>query len=231
MRTTKYSETSIIARVLTREKGVQSIIVRGVRSSKSKNKAAIWHPGNILDFVLYFQSGKNLKSIKEFKLNFIYQRIHGDMYRSALLMFLTEVLNAILKEEDDLEDTEIYEFIENQYFRLDEEKLPDPNFHLQFMLQLSQYLGIYPKDNYSPEKPNFNYAEGVFSDQNGTQVLNAQISANLNKLMKGEKAEFTTSDRSELIEALLSYFRNQLGAFAAIKSHVVLHQVFGKGYL
>lgn len=226
LKTTKYSETSIIARVFTREKGVQSIMLKGVRSAKAKNKAAIWHPGNLLEMVLYFQSGKNLKNVKEYKLYQFYQNIHGDMLRSALLMFLTEVLNAVLNEEDDLEDTEIYEFIESQYLQLNDNAQPDANFHLRFLLDLSQYLGIYPKDDFSNQTPYFNFSEGSFSSTKSIQALEQVASENLYKLMSNQKTELNANQRAEIIDGLLHYYRFQLGDLAPIRSHLILHQVF-----
>ncbi|MEX2589989.1 MAG: DNA repair protein RecO [Chitinophagales bacterium] len=226
LRITKYSESSIIARVFTRERGVQSIILKGVRSSKAKNKAAIWHPGNLLDMIIYFQSGKNLKNIKECRLHHIYSRVQGNMLRSAMLMFLTEVLNAVLKEEDELENTVAYEFVEQQFLKLDEAELPDKNFHIRFLLRLSNHFGIYPKDNYSQAAPYFKFSEGAFSSVKGNDVLNADASKQLFRIMNGENFNITTAQRSQLIEALLNYYRVQIGDFGTIRSHLILHQVF-----
>lgn len=226
LRTTKYSESSIIARVYTREKGIQSLMLKGVRSAKGKNKAAIWHPGNLLDMVIYYQESKNLKNIKEFRLYHIYSRIQGNMLRSALLMFLTEVLNAVLNEQDEHDDTNAYEFIEQQLLKLDEEEIPDSNYHIRFLLELSRHMGIYPKDNYSTTEAYFKFSEGIFTSLKSNDVLDKETSFQLFKLMNNEKIRLNTSQRSQLIEALLNYYRVQVGNFASIRSHLILHQVF-----
>ena len=40
----KYSESSIIAKLFTEKHGLQTFIVRGVRSKKSKNKLGLFQP-------------------------------------------------------------------------------------------------------------------------------------------------------------------------------------------
>jgi len=44
----KYGETSVIVKIFTEELGLQSYIVRGVRSKKAKIKYNLLQPGNIL---------------------------------------------------------------------------------------------------------------------------------------------------------------------------------------
>lgn len=141
-------------------------------------------------------------------------------------MFLTEVLNAVLNEQDEHDDTNAYEFIEQQLLKLDEEEIPDSNYHIRFLLELSRHMGIYPKDNYSTTEAYFKFSEGIFTSLKSNDVLDKETSFQLFKLMNNEKIRLNTSQRSQLIEALLNYYRVQVGNFASIRSHLILHQVF-----
>ena len=52
--TTKYADTSLIAKIYTSDFGLQSYIINGVRSKKSKSKATLFQPLSleILEFSL-----------------------------------------------------------------------------------------------------------------------------------------------------------------------------------
>ena len=48
----KYGDSSIIVRIYTEEFGMQSYLIRGVKSKKSKIKSNLFQVGNILDMVV-----------------------------------------------------------------------------------------------------------------------------------------------------------------------------------
>lgn len=66
MHTTKYSETSIIARIYTEKFGLLSFMVKGVRSAKSKSKASMMQPLSLLDLEFQYHENRGLLYIKEF---------------------------------------------------------------------------------------------------------------------------------------------------------------------
>lgn len=222
----KYSESSVIAKILSREKGVQSLIVKGVRSSRAKNKAAIWQAGNMLDLILYFKNGNNLKNIREFKLRHIYNHIQGDMFRTSMLVFISEVLNAVLKEEDDFDSARLFEFAEKQILLLDAEQRPSSNFHLDFLLRLSVFLGIYPNNNYTTATPFFQIEEGQFVGSENKTTLSLEKSEQMHGLMTQSIVQLSGVQRAALLEAILTYYRYQMGDFGPVRSHLIYHQVF-----
>ena len=64
----KYRDTSIIARMYTREFGLQSYIVNRVRSVNSKIKIAHYQPFTLLDLVCYHKEEKDIQRISEIKI-------------------------------------------------------------------------------------------------------------------------------------------------------------------
>ena len=59
----RYRESSIIAKIYTEAFGIQSYIVNGVRSSKSKtNRIALFQPLTLLDMVVYHKSKEETMS-------------------------------------------------------------------------------------------------------------------------------------------------------------------------
>src|SRR5690606_12079798 len=78
--------------------------------------------------------------IKEIKCLYPYQSIHHDFYKSSISMFLNEVLNKTVKEESHSQN--LCEFIISSLVTLDTLTEQVENFHLQFLLKLSGFLGF-----------------------------------------------------------------------------------------
>ena len=137
-RSVKYSETSLILEVFTREKGMRSFIVSGVRSSKSKNKASLYQHLNILDLVAYDKDNK-LARIKECGIEYYYQRLSYDVVRSSIGLFLLEVCKNAIKEKE--ENIELFDFIYERLKLLDSDTPQNFGlFPIKFLLELSQFI-------------------------------------------------------------------------------------------
>ncbi len=226
LRTIKYSETSIITKIFTRELGLQSYMVKGVRGEKSKNKAVVFLPGNILEIDVYKRNNKELQFLKEFKFKSIYHSITFNVIKSAMMMFLMEILNKSLKEEETNE--ELYVFLEDSFLQLDHMQEIDLNFHLHFLIQLSAYLGFSPSDNYSSYNGYFNLLEGMFVESNAGQLhcTDAKYSKWIYCLLQHEKPEgINNASREILLQHILQYYNLHLPNFNDIKSHKILHEV------
>ena len=95
----KYSETSVIATIYTELFGMQSYFLNGVRSKKSKIKINALQPLSFLDLVVYHKEKKNLNRIKELKLH-PYQSIPNNIYKTSLVLFIAEIIQKSIKEEE-----------------------------------------------------------------------------------------------------------------------------------
>ncbi len=138
----KYRETSIISRVYTREFGLQSYIVNGVRSSKAKSKIAHYQPFTLLDIVCYHNQKKDIQRISEIKICEALHSIPFDIAKTSIALFLTEIMVKIFKEEQ--EDYPQFDFIYHAVQILDSMELGISHFHLQFLLKLGRFIGIVP---------------------------------------------------------------------------------------
>ena len=105
----KYKESSIIVKVFTEEFGSSSFIVNGVRSSKSKGKAALYQPLTLLDLVIYYKESKELMRISEAKMASSFSEIPFDPVKRTIGMFLTEFLSKTLREEQ--ANRSLFEFL------------------------------------------------------------------------------------------------------------------------
>ena len=138
----KYRETSIIVHIFTEKFGLQSYIVNNIRSSRARQKMSYFRPLSLLELVVYRHPSKDINRISEYKAAYIYQEAPYHPIKSAILWFLDEFLSKVLRTE--AEDTRLFAFVFNSLREFDLLKDHYYNFHIQFLLKLSPYLGFHP---------------------------------------------------------------------------------------
>lgn len=209
-RLTKYGETSIIVSIFTELFGLQSYIVNGVRSSSRKSKIALYQPLTLLDMVVYHKENANLLRIREVKCFHSYQSINREVKKSAIAMFVNEVMNKCVKEQSHA--SEIYEFIASSLVQLDDHTYPE-NFHLHFLLGLSKHLGFGP-----------NLVDEVL----GGHIMSEEEELLLKHLLA---ADYTSSlamnyqQRQNILKSLLRFYATHIDNFGEMKSLPVLREI------
>ena len=105
----KYKETSIICRIFTQDLGLQSYLIRGIRSKKSK--IALYQPLTLLNLVVTHKSNRSLHHITEASIYQPYFSIPFQIKKTVTALFLSELLSKAIREEG--ENRELYNFLEN----------------------------------------------------------------------------------------------------------------------
>ena len=139
-RFTKYGESSIIVNIFTEMFGLQSYIVNGVRSRTAKSRIALYQPLTLLELIVYHRENANINRIKEVKCLYPYQSLYLDMRKSAVALFINEIINKTVKEESHAD--EMCGFMIKSFVTLDQLDSQIENFHLRFLLKLSRLLGF-----------------------------------------------------------------------------------------
>ena len=97
----KYRDNDLIVKCYTEHFGIQSYLLRGVLKSKTgKLKVAYFQLLSQLEINVNYKENRSLQSITEVKPFVFYQSVHTNVAKSAIVMFLAEVLSEILKEEE-----------------------------------------------------------------------------------------------------------------------------------
>src|SRR5271154_1725059 len=117
LHTVKFSETSVITKIYTEKLGLVSYIVKGVRSAKSKAKAALLQPLTLLEMEVSHRENKQLQFIKEYHRAYNYQSIPFDTLKSVIALFMLEVISKSIKEHE--QNDEMFEFIYESLCTLD----------------------------------------------------------------------------------------------------------------
>lgn len=216
----KYGETSIIVRIYTEAFGLQSYIVNGVRSAKSKNKIALFQPLTLLDMVVYYRQQSDLNRIKEMKCAEPFASVPFEFRKSGIALFITEVLVKTLKKEEKNED--LFGFLHNSVLVLDRIKENYSNFHIQFLLKLSFYLGFAPgtaEELYEQVHPAGNSPSFAVEEK---QLLESLLQKGFENELRMEPGQ-----RRALLQNVLHFYRLHVDQFGELKSLNVLQEVMG----
>ncbi len=225
----KYKDNDLIVKCYTEELGIVSFLLRGVLKRKKNNtKAAYFQLLSQLQIIFPYKQNKSLQSIKEVKPNYIYESLHSNVIKSAIVMFLSEVLSSILKEEE--QNTMLYNYIETTLLWLDVNN-EYSNFHLLFLLNLTRYLGFYP-DTTHINYHVFNLYEGKFEASETSKYAVSGENLVLLKELLGitfdglSTLKISGVQRQSFLNMILVYFELHLGSFKQPKSLQVFNQVF-----
>ncbi|NRB60701.1 MAG: DNA repair protein RecO [Winogradskyella sp.] len=225
----KYRDYDLIVKCYTLQRGVVSYILRGVlKSKRGQSKTVYFQPLSQLLIEENYKPNQTLHSIKEAKLNYIYSSLHTDIFKSSIVMFLSEVLSLVLKEEE--QNAELYNYLETSFQYLDNED-QFSNFHLLFLLRLTRYLGFYPERS-NNEFLFFDLQSGIFTNtNNGIYTISGDNLTLLNQLLginfdALHTLKINGKQRQAFLSMLLFYFELHLEGFKKPKSLKVLNEVF-----
>lgn len=214
-RFTKYRETSIITHIYTEELGLNSYIVNSVRSAKSKFKIGYFEPLSLIDITGYHKPNRDIDRISEIKSAHPNHNIRQDIHKSAISIFMAEILNKCIIERD--KNTDLFNFLFKAILTLDKSE-KNNSFHLHFMIKLAQYLGFGIHD---PETIINNAIDlQFFDDPENMQLLQRLIEEELTNT-----PNISTDVRNTILAEVIHYYRLQMD-MPKLKSLEVLQTVF-----
>ena len=223
----KYQEKSLIVKCFTETDGLKSYFVHNAFSGKNnKQKVAYFQPLNILEIEAVHKNKGTLENFKEVKLSTAYQTINTDIFKSTIIIFLSEVLHHSIHEEEKNED--LFHFLETALLWLDNHS-EISNFHLILLIETTKFLGFYP-DSSDDDLKFFEMTEGIFTPFQSLSCL-SEHETHLFKKLLGLKFDsnqkiFAGIERSILLKIILDYYAFHLDGFRRPKSLEVLKEVF-----
>jgi DNA repair protein RecO (recombination protein O) len=226
----KYSETSVIVKIYTDLFGLQSYLVKGIRSPKSRIRPGLFQPLTLLELVAQHKERHGLQSIREIRFAHPYQELQTDIRKSSVALFLNELVYKSVREEE--ANPELFDFLWDSFLLLDQTTDNVSHFHLVFALQLTGFLGIVPQHNHSATESIFNLREGYFQpsvpdhphylDQADSKTFFTFLQT---PLAMQSSLQFSPAARGRLLETVLLYYRLHLPGLTPLQSHHILHTV------
>ena len=214
----KFRETSIIVRIFTEAFGMQSYIVNGVRSAKSRGKIALYQPLTLLDMVVYRKLEKDIQRISEARCSQPFSSIPFEPVKTGMSIFLTEVMSKLLREES--ENKELFAFMFNAIQVFDHLQTGVVNFHLQFLLKSSAYMGFKPESARDFLLQLSDYGLHLTTEKEEEAVIEQFL-----KSPMGAEIQITNQFRRELLDHILKFCRLHTDSLQDIKSLEVLKEV------
>lgn len=216
LHTTPYGESSVVAKVFTRQLGLQSYIIKGVRGPRGRVKQNLLQPLSCLDMVVYDSPRSELHHVRE--LSARHPVPPPDPVDNALRFFMTEVLYRSLREDEPMPD--LWDYVESG------EPAERRDVPLRFMLAVARHLGIEPLDNRTPREPYFSLEEGRYVGMPDDTTLPAGLSALMHAYLSAELPPVcTAAERASLLDALIAYYQLHLSGFHNFHSHEILHTI------
>ncbi len=225
IRNIPYRETSVICTIFTEKFGKQSYIVNGVRSAKSTTKTLL-QPLSLLDLIVYKRANVNLERIKELKSLQLYSRIPFEPIRQTITFFICELLQKSLTE--DLEDQTLYQYIKQALLHLDKEDCETGTYPIQFMFELSQYLGFGPQGEQIDNCVCFDLRQGIFSLELPpyAEFLVGDDLLAFKKLWLDSPGKWNMHERRKILALLERYYQLHISGFGSLKTPQVLQGLF-----
>ena len=229
-RSIKYGDTSVIADIYTREEGLRTFIIGGVRKQKSNFSPGLLQVMSIVDLVAYFKVDRDMHRVKEMIPAQIFSGISYDVIKSSVVLFMIEVAQKSIKESE--QNYRLFDFLEQSFLLLDTTKNSLANFPIGFLLRLSNYLGFQPERFRDPEDVFFDLKEGhfvsktightYFLSEEQTELLWNFLALDLTEI---HELKIDRSQRKLLIKELIQFYRFHVEQLQEIRSLDVLETI------
>lgn len=151
-------------------------------------------------------------------------------YKIFVLQFLSEVLNAVLRDVQ--RDEALFDYIFNSLIYFATMPRGVASFHLVFLVKLSRILGVFPNlEKFTPDCL-FDLTDACFTKKfiASHLVLNSEQTMNFVNLVRADFStlylfDYSRSDRNEILDYILVYFKLHTPSFPEIKSLQVLREL------
>jgi len=230
VRSIKNGETSMIVSCYLEDIGLKSFIVKGIYGTKKpKFSKAHFFPLNFISIDYSVSKTGRLGYIKEVKPLKLYKSLHSNVEKSTVIIFLSEILNSIFKEEGE-ENKNLFNFLDRSLNWYDSQDSCN-NFHIKFLIELTRHIGFYPNIS-SEEDKFFNLESGSSSSIKPISKSIEFEDYNLFKQLLGMKFEdlnymaLNKDSRLRLLNHIIDYYSLHLQMFKSPKSIDILSEIF-----
>ncbi len=229
--TTRYNDRFSIAQVFTSDFGRTAYLLPISKSKRPKINTALFFPLSVIDMEVEHFPLRQIHRLKDVQRQFPLYSVNVNVIKLSIVFFLSELLTKVLQETN--ENQVVFSYIKESIITLEEIDKGLANFHLAFMFNLAQFLGIAPNlDNH--------YKDSFFDLLNGeysigkpmhNHYLNSLQSNFLNVFKRinydnMHLFKLSQNNRNILINYMLDYYRMHVYDFTEIKSLEVLRELY-----
>lgn len=224
-----FSDTKMIADILTETEGRTSCVVKVPRSKSSRSLRNLFQPLSLLELTVDRKSVRLMPTVKEAHLAYAYSSIPFKADKLSISFFIAEFLKATTRNGQN--DPLMFRFVSESLKWLDCTKSGYANFHIAFLIRMTRFAGISPNLSNYTEGCRFDLVNGCFSAQGtGKAFLSAADAATILKLMRmnyGNMRLFRMSrtERNRCLDIIADFYRLHLPEFGELRSLDVLREM------
>ncbi len=226
LHSTKYSDTSLIVKIFTEKRGVQSFMVKGAFGKKSRFRAALFSPLSLVSITFDDRNTEQLRYLRDLSKQTLETDLAFDPARSAIILFYNELLYKLLFDAG--EDPALFHFIKEEILKISQSDINLIDLPLRFLLRLSTTLGIFPENNYSEKECYFSLSESRFRSYciDETTDVPQEESRYLSCLLQqNEEVSAPRHTRNNLLHYLIEYYKIHNEQIREIESAEILSNV------
>lgn len=220
----KQGESSIICKIFTEQQGLQTFIIKGVRSSKSNKKLGLFQALQLVKINATYSEKRGLQYLSEISVDEPIANEKVNMHKNFIAVFIAEITAKVLQENE--QNIPLFNFIWNTKRELYLTDNLSDNFVLLFMLNLSKHLGFYPSiDNVNATYFNLETAEFSNDSLNLNIYLDKEKSTILKSLLQGKEVKIKQKTKSELLKDIMQFFHLNHYNLQNITSHLIIESL------
>lgn len=230
LKTTLYSESSVVAQIFTEKFGIQSYLINGVKKPRAKISMNMLQPLHLVDMVVYHKNNQGIQRVSELRPSPVFSSIPYDIIKSTVTIFLNEVLYKSIRQQ--MADENLFDFIFSAISWYDESREVNVNFHLAFLLKLSRFLGFAPSMQTKSDHSFFDLQEGEFKTlaPSHRNYLDREDAALFIELFNSSfeniyLIKLDNQTRRSILDKILIYYTLHTASFGNIRSHEVLQEI------
>lgn len=228
----KYSDRHNIVTMFAREHGRIALLSPAGNSKSARMRNAALMPLSVISTDINFNPTRDLQFLGKFSREYLWKDIYFNPVKSAIGMFIAEFINAYVRQSPP--DPQLWNFFVRSIATLDNASHGIANFHIAFLLECLEYVGIRPDlSEWSTDKW-FDMQGGamtIFPPSHNNKLTPLQASqlpllTRMN-MRTAHLFKFSATQRREILLTLLGYYSTHFPGLSNLKSPAILAEVFG----
>lgn len=233
LRYNRYNDDSAIVDIFTLSRGSVSFLVRDRRQKRGGGlRATLLRPLNIVELVFDYRPSLSLQRIQELHIGHCYTSLPYDPIKETVALFLSEFLHSALRNE--VQNADLYHYILYSLLWLDAARDGIANFHIAFLIRMTQYLGFWPniQQRNRMSLPYFDLRDSAEADTPpmhgfflmGEEAASVPLLLRMN-LRNMHSFRLTRQQRARILDVLTTYYKLHVAEFRDPRSLAVLREV------
>ena len=228
LRKIRHEESNLIVRCLTQEQGIQSFLVKGYGSSRSKKKG-YYQPLSIVEFIYQEKATREIHPISETNLVAMLHTIQTHPIKLSLGLTIAELVYDCVKGAE--QDLRLYDLIKRSILEIDSSEDRLIHLFIYFLVQFSRELGFSPRDKTEGKASPVRFfpKEGSFASiehqvhHDAASILREFLSCDWSNC---QEIHFDNRQKREMIGLIFEHYRHHIEGFDYPQSMRVFAEVF-----